>query len=87
MRREAPKDVPCSQRLAQHLPLAGLEAIVPPHSPGERLSGASARQDVPPAAWGSQVPAVSSGGSLQIGLALDSCAPQHRTTQPGEALL
>uniref|UniRef100_A0A8C0UG31 Sodium/hydrogen exchanger n=1 Tax=Cyanistes caeruleus TaxID=156563 RepID=A0A8C0UG31_CYACU len=48
MRTEAPRDVPCSQRLAQHLPLAGLEAIVPAQ-PRERLGGAGARLDVPPA--------------------------------------
>lgn len=54
-----------------------------PQSPGEMLGGASARRDVSPAARGWQVPAVSSSGSLQIGLASGSCAPQHRTTQPG----
>lgn len=37
MRREAPKDAPCSQRLEQHLPLAGLEAIVPPEPWGKAL--------------------------------------------------
>lgn len=35
MRRETPKDVSCPQRLAQHLPLAGQEAIVPPQPRGK----------------------------------------------------
>lgn len=86
MRREAPKDVPCSQRLAQHLSLAGLEAIVPAQPRGKARWG-QCRAGCAPAAWGWQVLAVSSSGPLRIGLALHPCSLQHRTTGPGEAVL